>query len=314
MAFLFRGVQHSKVYQKYRPEYPSAVYTAVLKYFDSGTAKGLDGDQLTPSPSAPVRRATALDLGCGTGISTLPLCGHFKSVIGVDASETQIEEARNAGAEYEGLSYRVGSAQDLGFQEDGSVDLITIAQALHWMDAKKFYPECNRVLRPGGILAAFGYGLPRSENPELRSLIMNLHDVILGDYWDPGRKHIIDCYRELYKDFSAAFPVSERDDSLVLEKLYSMDDFIGYLQSWSAYQAYRSKNPNAKDPLKDMYSMLKAIFSRSHEVETPGDSRVVSDVKQIHGANSQKEKNDETQNKIQFPLVSPIFILLARKN
>lgn len=41
---------------------------------------------------------------------------------------------------------------------------------------------------------------------------------------------------------------------------------------------------------------------------------MVSDVQQIHGANSsQKEKNDETENKIQFPLVSPIFILLARK-
>lgn len=45
--------------------------------------------------------------------------------------------------------------------------------------------------------------------------LLQFHDVILGNYWDPGRSHIVDCYRELYKDFSNAFPVSERSDFII---------------------------------------------------------------------------------------------------
>lgn len=298
MAFLFRGAQHSKVYQKYRPEYPSVVYRAVLKYLDAANVRLVDGgddgeQQLTQSSSN--RRQNVLDLGCGTGISTLPLCDHFKRVIGVDISESQIEEARKAGEAYEGLTYRIGFAHDLSFQEDGSVDLITIAQAMHWVDTKKFYPECTRILRPGGVLAAYGYGLPRLNNTEAQDLILHYHDVVLGEYWDSGRKHIVDCYQELYKDFSTAFPTSERDDSLVLEKTYSFDDFIGYLQSWSAYQTYRSRCPDAEDPLNDISARLHKILSRSCD------------------NTSTKKYDDEAKTEIRFPVVSPIFILLGRK-
>jgi len=39
--------------------------------------------------------------------------------------------------------------------EDNSVTLIQVATALHWFDLKKFYRECDRVLVPGGVIAAF---------------------------------------------------------------------------------------------------------------------------------------------------------------
>lgn len=307
MAQLFRGAQHSKVYQKYRPGYPTAVYSAILKYFDAGKVRGADGDQLTRPPPSSNHRGTALDLGCGTGISTLPLCDHFKRVIGVDVSESQLEEARKAGAKHEGLSYRVGLAHDLSFQEDGSVDLITIAQALHWVDTKKFYPECNRILRPGGVIAAYGYGIPILNKPEAQSVLLHYHDDVLGEFWDSGRRHIADRYTELYKDFSTAFPGSERDDSLVLEKSYSMDDFNGYLQSWSAYQSYKSHSPNAQDHLHDICDSLLKILSVSD------DAAAADGAKKSDDAGITKKFGDGAWSQIQFPVKSPIFILLARK-
>jgi len=41
--------------------------------------------------------------------------------------------------------------------EDNSVTLIQVATALHWFDIEKFYRECDRVLVPGGVIAAFAY-------------------------------------------------------------------------------------------------------------------------------------------------------------
>lgn len=305
MALLFRSEHHAKVYQKYRPEYPPSVHSAILKYLDhQGTT--------TPS-SAPTRWNTAFDLGCGTGISTLPLCGCFERVVGIDVSEAQIEEARRSGAGHEGLTYRVGLAHDLGFQADGTVDLVTIGLALHYVDTEKFYPECRRILRPGGVLAAYGHGIPRVDNAEAHSVVMHFYDVLLEKYWDPGRRHINDRYDELFKDFSLAFPTSERDDSLVLEKEYSLEDFIGYLQTWSGYQNYIAQNPDAKDPLKDVASRLRAIFSRSCDAKAAGDATTSSEMEKSSRAGSHKDNDDEAMNETRFSTSCPIFILLGRK-
>jgi len=43
--------------------------------------------------------------------------------------------------------------------EDNSVTLIQVATALHWFDHEKFYRECDRVLAPGGVIAAFCYSV-----------------------------------------------------------------------------------------------------------------------------------------------------------
>lgn len=166
MAALFRGTTHARIYQKYRLVYPASVYSVILKFL----ADGLD----RPSGQGTTKYGTALDVGCGTGISTLPLCDHFSSVIGVDVSEAQLEEARRASSGYTNVTYRVGLAHELAFQKDSSVDLITIAQAMHWVDTGKFYRECHRLLRPGGVLVAYGYGFPRPRNPDVQDVVQHV--------------------------------------------------------------------------------------------------------------------------------------------
>lgn len=126
------------------------------------------------------RLQTAIDIGCGSGQSTFTLCDHFGTVLGFDVSEAQLAEARESGAKSEDPKHRkvifqAGLAHELGSVPDASVDLVTIAQALHWVDTDKFYRESKRILRRDGVLAAYGYGTPVIMNRAAQDI---LHEVL----------------------------------------------------------------------------------------------------------------------------------------
>jgi ubiquinone/menaquinone biosynthesis C-methylase UbiE len=70
-----------------------------------------------------------------------------------------IEQAESSSLkeEYPKLTFRKGSGESLPFVTEGSVDLVVAAQAAHWFDYQKLWPEMNRVVRKGGTLAFWGY-------------------------------------------------------------------------------------------------------------------------------------------------------------
>ncbi|KAK3603290.1 hypothetical protein CHS0354_007618 [Potamilus streckersoni] len=139
----FEESSHTEAYALYRPTYPESVYDAILKYCYESS--GLMEAELE----------LAVDFGCGSGQSTLPLGKYFKKVIGLDVSPEQIKYAPK---HVSNVSFQVGPSEDLSFLEDDTVDLITVAQALHWMDLNKFYSEVEKKLKPGGVFVAYGYG------------------------------------------------------------------------------------------------------------------------------------------------------------
>lgn len=57
---------------------------------------------------------------------------------------------------------------------DASVDLLTTAQAAHWFDLEKFYVELKRILRPGGVVAIWGYGLCHFDVPEASQIMFKV--------------------------------------------------------------------------------------------------------------------------------------------
>lgn len=144
MVTLFEGEEHARLYIRYRPEYPVEMYNRILEYLNNcGQTK---------------RRTLAVDAGCGSGQNTRVLATYFDKVIGVDTSEAQIKEAQKSFSDLANVNFRVGSADNLnGVATDGIVDLVTAATALHWFDMDAFFGECLRVLKPGGVLAAFSY-------------------------------------------------------------------------------------------------------------------------------------------------------------
>ncbi len=94
--------------------------------------------------------SSALDVGCGTGLSAIALKEIAQNVIGVDASAEMIALAPRENE----IKYFVAPAENLPFEEN-EFDIITLSQVFHWLDKDKFLAEANRVLRPNGWLVAY---------------------------------------------------------------------------------------------------------------------------------------------------------------
>lgn len=143
----------------------SADFTATIKRF---TGFGAHYDDVRPS--APTALADLLgpiagcrvprlvvDLGCGTGLSTRYWCGRAELVIGVDPTESMLQQAQAMGGV--NITYRQGFSHDTGLEPD-TADLVLCAQSLHWMDPAATFAEAARILRPGGVFAAYDYDWP----------------------------------------------------------------------------------------------------------------------------------------------------------
>jgi len=123
-------------------------------------------DQLRPTPPSDLFKlltslapahppGLVVDLGAGTGISTVPWSAHAARVIGVDVNREMLDVARQAPR----VEYRVASAEQTGLP-DACADVITCAQSFHWMPYEPTIAEIARLLRPGGCFAAYDYDWP----------------------------------------------------------------------------------------------------------------------------------------------------------
>lgn len=95
---------------------------------------------------------TALDVGCGTGLSTLALRDIANRVVGTDSSEEMISVARSLG--HDDIEFQCSAAEELHFS-DKTFDLITVCGAINWIDRDQFLPEAKRVLKPNGRLIVY---------------------------------------------------------------------------------------------------------------------------------------------------------------
>lgn len=203
-------------YSRFRPRYPSALFDFLSRQ----------------APST----CRAWDCATGSGQAAVGLADFFDHVIATDASAAQVEQATPKPR----VEYRVATAEDSGL-EASSVDLVTVAQAIHWFDLEKFYAEVRRVGRPGACLALWGYFL-LSCNPEIDALIDVYYRDTLGPYWPPERRIVERRYRDL------AFPFEEiSSPEFFMESDWSLDELVGYLSTWSALKKYREST--GLDPL-----------------------------------------------------------------
>ena len=135
-------------YHRYRHGYPATVIDLLAELF------GLTG------------RDVAIDLGCGTGQLTLALAGRVRAALGVDPEPDMLRRAQQAAGEAgaRNVSWMLGADTSVpalgGLLGDGSVAVVTIAQALHWMAHAELFEACVPLLRPGGGLAVVTNGTP----------------------------------------------------------------------------------------------------------------------------------------------------------
>jgi len=226
--------KRSEDYAKYRPVYPGELF----KHLAS----------IAPS------RELAWDCATGNGQAACALAEFFELVMATDASASQLEHA----TEHERVVYKVASAEGSGLKS-GSVDLITVAQALHWFDLDKFYAEVKRVLKAEGVLAVWSYNLIEIST-EIDKVVKKFYKEIVGPYWPPERRLV----EEGYNSISFPFHEIETPQFEMLAR-WTLDDLLGYLSTWSATQKFIEKN-NA-DPVASINDELLALWGASEEIK-----------------------------------------------
>jgi len=114
----------------------------------------------------------ALDVGCGTGQSTIALKGIANEIVGTDSSQEMLNEAQLDSC----IHYLCTPAEQLPFP-DASFDLITVASAFHWLDRPRFLAEASRVLHTSGWLILYSNGFTGTmvENPAFENWNWNTY-------------------------------------------------------------------------------------------------------------------------------------------
>jgi len=235
MTFKDHFSKQAAGYAKFRPRYPQKLFD----YLRS----------IAPS------RQLAWDCGTGNGQAAVGLASLFDRVIATDASEKQIASAQS----HKIVEYRAAPAENSGIESE-TLDLIMVAQALHWFDLDRFYAEAQRVLKLDGVLAASAYNLLQIE-PAIDEIVNRYYYEVVGPFWPPERKLV-----EQFSDLP--FPFQEIDPSkFEMTAQWNLDHLLGYLQTWSSTQRFIAANK--RDPLEAIADDLRAAWG------DPGQMRKV---------------------------------------
>jgi SAM-dependent methyltransferase len=234
MSFQDHFSKQSADYAKFRPRYPHEMF----EYLGS----------LAPS------RKLAWDCGTGNGQAAVGLASLFDRVIATDASDKQIANAEP----HERVEYHVAPAENSGIKS-GTVDLLMVAQALHWFDLDRFYLEARRVLKSNGVLAASAYNLLHIE-PAIDAVVNRYYYEVVGPFWPPER--------ELVENFAhLPFPVHEIDSpKFEMTAQWNLDHLLGYLGTWSSTQRFIAAN-NC-DPLDEIGKDLSAAWGNANQARS----------------------------------------------
>ena len=232
MSFKDHFSKQAADYARFRPRYPREMFEYL--------------GRIAPS------RALAWDCATGNGQAAVGLAAVFERVIATDASERQIANAEP----HERVEYRVASAEESGL-ESGTIDLIMVAQALHWFDLPRFYKEALRVLKSNGVLAASAYKFFHITLAIDEVVNHRYYEEVVGAFWPPERM-LVEKFEELQ------FPFAEIETPL-LEMIaqWHLEHLVGYLRSWSATQRFIVANE--RDPLKEIDDNLRDAWGDAEQ-------------------------------------------------
>ncbi|KAL8159127.1 hypothetical protein V2J09_000664 [Rumex salicifolius] len=190
-----------------------------------------------------LHHSLAWDAGTGNGQAAIAVAEHYEQVLATDVSESQLDRGiSHPRVKYLQTSPSMSEDEIVSIiGEENSVDLITVAQAVHWFDLRSFYGAAARLLRkPGGVIALWCYN-DITVDPEFDSVFKRWHDTTLP-YWHPNIKHIFEGYKTLPFPFEPVGLGAEGEPmGLEIPKTLLFKGFIGMLRSWSAIVTAREK-------------------------------------------------------------------------
>jgi SAM-dependent methyltransferase len=232
--------QLSERYAEYRPRYPEGLFDAIAT-LSSGHQR-------------------VWDCATGSGQAAVPLAGRFGTVLGSDASRQQLRSA----TPHPRVRYVAAGAESVPLRAEWA-DVVTVAQALHWLDLPEFYAEVRRVLVPGGLFAAWAYGVQRLGDGAMDAELQDFYDRVVGPYWAPERRLVETGYRTLdfpFEEIAIASPP--------MTGHWTLGQLLGYVSTWSAVA--KCREVTGGDPVLELQARLEPLWgdpARRCRIEWP---------------------------------------------
>ncbi len=216
----------AKEYSKNRPKYPKELFVYLSSLVNE--------------------HKTAWDCATGNGQAAIGLEPYFDKIIATDASSSQIEHAEL----HPKIEYHTATAENSGLESD-SIDLLTVATAIHWINSELFFPEVKRIVKNGGVIAVWTYSESKI-NDEVDKVSKYFTQDIVGKYWAPEIKKAWDFENEILLPFETI-----ETPSFEFHLNWDLNDYLKFLYTWSATHNYIKETGN--NPIELVYDdFLKA--------------------------------------------------------
>jgi len=218
----------SEQYAKHRPQYPEELFAYLNEISD--------------------RHDRAWDCATGNGQAAVGCAQYFSQVEATDLSAEQIQNHIS----HPKVRYSVSPAEHTPF-DDHDFDLVTVASAVHWFDQGQFFREVERVLKPNGILAVWGYSFAEIE-PKVDNLIAKVLLEPIDRFWADENRQVMAGYRDL------ALPFDEvrNPPTFTIRIEWTLGQLSAYLRTWSAVKLYTAEL--GTNPVNQLESELKTIW------------------------------------------------------
>ena len=211
--------KQADLYARYRPTYPAELYQYILSFVKE--------------------KDIAWDCATGNGQAATVLADHFKKVVATDISASQIEKATFK----ENIEWLVCPAESTPFAEN-TFDLVTVAQAYHWIKWKEFRNEVRRVCKNNAVIAVWLYYDHTTGDKRIDKVVRDFYENVTRPYWDYERKYVEELYATVAFDYEL-LPFKNFEINLHWQR----EDLLGYISSWSAIQKYIKVNGHSPIPI-----------------------------------------------------------------
>lgn len=255
----YQEEKFSSAYKASRAHYPAAWLNTILNFVK-------DDEQ-----------NLALDVACGNGQASLTLAAAYKKVIALDKAQTQVDNPLLTANEK--ISYLQGSAESLPQELSAQVDLIVVAQAMHWFDIPRFLSEARRILKPHGVLAVSVYG-PELVIPEFQAAEAILDDFrarIAGriEEKDPNLLYWYEPFRTSYATVDFPFAHIQKEQ-FHMSQAMNLTGLVRYASSWALMGSYANLFSDTQECLAELRTNLsKVMHSDSHEFEVQHKGTII---------------------------------------
>ena len=220
-------------YDKIRPEYPDKLFMDIIDFTGTNNKK-------------------ALEIGAGTGKATSPFLDAGYDITAIEVTVNMAEFLRERFKEYKNFNVIVAAFEDAVLNED-RYDLIYVANAFHWVDARIGCPKAFRLLKSGGIFALFRYTGVQAIFEECFEEIRPVYDKYFRSYYQQSERPVRDIYGEpdqILRRFGFSDLKDYGFDDITM-KLYetsltfNADEYIALLETYSDHRHLPEENKTA---------------------------------------------------------------------